>query len=211
MTAGSWNAPRRRRPSGTRGAFFVPGTRNERNAHEWTARRDDRPARRSVPGPDHEGTRRADLPDDVVRVRRHPARRRPVRAQGAGQHLHAHHEPDVGRVRAARHGARGRPRCLRDGLRPGRRGLLRAQRHARRRQHHLGLDAVRRHVQPVRAHAAAVRHRGALGRPRRPRRRRPARRRQDAPRVRRDDRQPEAQRRRHRAPGPTRRMPRACR
>ncbi len=89
MTAGSWNALRRRRPSGKRGAFFVPGTPNERNVHEWTARGDDRPAWRSVPRPHHEGPGRPDLPDDVVRVRRHPARRRSVRAQGDGEHLHA--------------------------------------------------------------------------------------------------------------------------
>ena len=53
----------------------------------------------------------------------------------------------------------------RDRLRPGRRHLLGAERHARRRQHRLGLDALRRHLQPLRAHAAAVRHRGALRRP----------------------------------------------
>ena len=29
-----------------------------------------------------------------------------------------------------------------------------------RRQHRLGIDALRRHLQPVRAHAAAIRHRG---------------------------------------------------
>ena len=67
----------------------------------------------------------------------------------------------------------------------------------RGRQHHRDLDALRRHVQPVRAHPAAVRDRGAVGRPGRPRCGRAARRRQDAARVRRDDRQPEAERRRH--------------
>ena len=43
----------------------------------------------------------ADLPDDVLRLPRHRARREPVRAQGARQHLHADHEPDPGRRRAA--------------------------------------------------------------------------------------------------------------
>ena len=38
----------------------------------------------------------------------------------------------------------------------------------RRRQHRLGLDGLRRHVQPVRTHAAPVRDRGALGRSGRP-------------------------------------------
>ena len=106
------------------------------------------------------------------------ARRQPVRARRAGQHLHADHEPDVGRPRAAADRARGRRRRARHRLRPGRRHLLGAQRHPGRRQHHLHLAAVRRHVQPVRPHAAPVRHRGPLGRRRRPRRRRPAGRRE---------------------------------
>ena len=73
------------------------------------------------------------------------------------------------------------------------------------------LAALRRHLQPVRAHAAAVRHRGPLGRCRRPGRGRPARRRQDPPRVRRDDRQSEAERRSTSRRGPRRRTPPACR
>ena len=95
----------------------------------------------------------------------------------------------------------GRHRRHRAGLRPGRGGVLGAQHHARRRQHHLRRPAVRRHVQPVRAHAAAVRHRGALRRCRPPGVRRRADRRQDPAGVRRDDRQPEAERRRHRRLG----------
>ena len=43
-----------------------------------------------------------------LRVPRHRARRRPVRARRARQHLHADHEPDPGRARAARRRARGR-------------------------------------------------------------------------------------------------------
>ena len=42
----------------------------------------------------------------------------------------------------------------RDGLRAGRGHLLGPERHAGRREHHLGLPALRRHLQPVRAHAA---------------------------------------------------------
>ena len=63
---------------------------------------DPRAPRRPAGRPDHQRARRADLPDDVVRLQRHRARRRPVRPAGAGQHLHADHEPDVGRVREAR-------------------------------------------------------------------------------------------------------------
>ena len=175
------------------------------------APRDPRPARRAGPRPDDERPRRPDLPDDVVRLRRHPARRGPLRAEGARQHLHADHEPDAGRARAAPRRARGRHRVGRDRVGPVRRPLLRPERHARGRQLRLGLDAVRRDLQPLRAHAAAVRHRGALGRPRRPGAARVARRRQDPARVRRDHRQPARERRRPGAPGPTPRMRRACR
>jgi O-acetylhomoserine (thiol)-lyase len=38
----------------------------------------------------------------VLRLRQHPARRRPVRPQGGRQHLHPHHEPDAGRAGKAR-------------------------------------------------------------------------------------------------------------
>ena len=114
--------------------------------------------------------------------------------QDAGQHLLADHEPDVGCARAAPGAARGRRRRAGHRLRPGRRDLLGAQRRARGRQHHLGLPALRRDLQPVRPHAAAVRHRGALRRRRRPGRDRRAGRRQDAPGLRRDDRQPAPER-----------------
>ncbi len=59
---------------------------------------------------DHRRPRPADLPDHVVRVQRHRARGEPVRAQGVRQHLHADHEPDAGRRRAARGQPRGRRR-----------------------------------------------------------------------------------------------------
>ena len=81
-----------------------------------------------------------------------------------GQHLHADHEPDLGRARAAHRRARGRHRRRRDRVRPGGGDLLGAQRHPHRRQHRRPLDAVRRHLQPVRPHPPAVRDRGALRR-----------------------------------------------
>ncbi len=79
--------------------------------------RDDCPSWRAGARPDDERAGGADLPDDVVRLRRHPARRRPVRAARAGQHLHADHESDPGRVRAAGDAARRRDRGRRDRLR----------------------------------------------------------------------------------------------
>ena len=92
------------------------------------APRDPRPARRAGPRPDDERPRRPDLPDDVVRLRRHRARRGPLRAGGARQHLHADHEPDAGRARAAPRRARGRHRVGRDRVGAGRRHLLRPER-----------------------------------------------------------------------------------
>ena len=58
-----------------------------------------------------------------------------------GQHLHADHEPDAGRARAAPRRARGRHRVGRDRVGPGRGHLLGPERHARGRQHRLGLDS----------------------------------------------------------------------
>ena len=65
----------------------------------------------------------ADLPDRGLCVRRHAARRRPVRPEGRGQYLHPHHEPDHRRAGTARRGAGRRHRRAGAGLRPGRRDL----------------------------------------------------------------------------------------
>ena len=80
-------------------------------ASNWRLR-NHRRTRRLSSRPDHARGRRADLPDRCVRIRRHAARRRPVRPEGQGQHLHADHEPDDGRARAADRRARGRHRAL---------------------------------------------------------------------------------------------------
>ena len=56
--------------------------------------RDPPDPRRPGARPDHRRPRAADLPDHVLRVQRHRARREPVRAQGVRQHLHPDHEPD---------------------------------------------------------------------------------------------------------------------
>ena len=61
--------------------------------------------------------------------------------------------------------------------------------------------ALRRHLQPVRPHAAPVRHRGPLGRRRRSGRRGPPDRRPHAAGLRRDGRQPEAEHHGHRRLG----------
>src|SRR3989304_10590183 len=60
----------------------------------------DRPARRSETGPRDQCEGGPDLPDDVVRVPRHGARRAPLRACGVRQHLPPDHEPDPRRPRA---------------------------------------------------------------------------------------------------------------
>ncbi len=52
--------------------------------------------------PGDQRRRGADLPDHLLPVPRHRARRQPVRAEGARQHLHPHHEPDQRRAGEAR-------------------------------------------------------------------------------------------------------------
>jgi hypothetical protein len=98
----------------------------------------------------------------AVRLRQCAARRRPVRPQGARQHLHTDHESDAGCARAAAGRARGRHRGARLGLRPGGSHLFDPH-DCRSRRQYRGLErALRRHLQSVRPHAAAIRHRGAL-------------------------------------------------
>ena len=59
------------------------------------------PCRRQARSGDRRA-RHADLPDDVLRLRRRRPRRLAVRAEGLRQHLHPHHEPDPGGARGAR-------------------------------------------------------------------------------------------------------------
>ncbi len=60
--------------------------------------------------PDDERTRRTDLRDHELRLRRRSPRRAALRAPGVREHLHPDHEPDDGRLRAADRGARRRRR-----------------------------------------------------------------------------------------------------
>src|SRR5271157_511193 len=66
---------------GARHVIDQPSSRNTRPSW-WLARR-----------PGHECGRCADLSDHFLSVPRHGARLEPVRAEGTGEHLHAHHEP----------------------------------------------------------------------------------------------------------------------
>ena len=130
------------------------------------------------------------------------ARRRPVRAGRDGQHLHADHEPDAGRARAARGLAGGRRR--------GAGGVERAvgddagaaeHRRGRRPHRRLGL-ALRRHVQPAAPLAAQARRHGLLRRgPGRPGGVAGAGAGQHQGVLRRDDRQPQGRPPRHRGGG----------
>ena len=113
----------------------------------------------------------ADLPDDLVRLPRHRARRGALRARGARQHLHADHEPDAGRVRGPHGRARRRRRCARHRERSGRADDRAAEPRRERRPHRGERVALRRHVQPAALHVPEARGRGQLHRrPRRPRR-----------------------------------------
>ena len=170
--------------------------------------RNHRRARRAEARSDDQGGRGPDLPDGRLRVRRHPARRGSLRPQGRGQHLHPDHEPDQRRARAASRRAGGRARLARRGLGHGGDQLLDPDHRRERRQHRLRVDPLRRHLQPVRAHLPATRHRGALRRLPPARRLRTADRRAHQGDLLRVDRQPAGQHHRLRAPGRDRAPPR---
>ena len=115
----SWHSATGRPPHGDLHADREQASRNHRAACRLPQR------------PDDQRRRRADLPDDELPVPRHRARRQPVRAEGARQHLHPHHEPDQRRARAARRRARRRGRGAGARLGPGRLDVLRSTTSAR--------------------------------------------------------------------------------
>ncbi len=126
-------------------------------------------ARRPAARPDHRQPRRADLPDHQLPVPRHRARRQSVRPEGVRQHLHPHHEPDHRRARAApgqtwkAASARWRPVSGHAAQAHGDPHPVRRGRPHRHQQ-----PALRRHLQPVRLHLPAHRHRRDLRRSDRP-------------------------------------------
>src|SRR5579862_614462 len=79
----------RRKSAHRNGGFHADGKQ---------ASRDGRAACRLPQRPDDRRRRGADLPDDELPVPRHRACRQPVRAEGTGQHLYPHHEPDERRA-----------------------------------------------------------------------------------------------------------------
>ena len=115
------------------------------------------PARRRLPRPGG-----ADLPDHVLRLRVGRPRRRRVRAEDAGQHLHAHHEPDHRRARGAPRATRRRRRGAGRRVGPGGHHAGGAEHRPRRAEHRRHPRPLRRHLQPVPPHAGAVRHRDAV-------------------------------------------------
>ncbi|MPN29317.1 hypothetical protein SDC9_176769 [bioreactor metagenome] len=122
---------------------FTPPNKRERRTHE--DRNHCRP-RRLLAGPDHQGRRRPDLPDNLLRFRQHPARCRPVRPESRGQYLHAHHEPDAGRAGKARR-RDGRRHCRAvHGLRHGGHHRRDPDHCRSRRQHRHFQHPVRRHL-----------------------------------------------------------------
>ena len=134
------------------------GIRNSTDSRRHRARSDD------------ERPRRADLPDHQLRLSRHGPRGGALRSPGARQHLHAHHEPDAGRVRGPRRLARRRRRGARGRERSGRRDDRALEPRRERWPHRLVGVALRRHLQPLPLHAAQARHRDHVReRSRRPR------------------------------------------
>ena len=142
------------------------------------------------PDPSTQRPGRPDLRDDELRLRRRGARRPAVRAPGVREHLHPDHEPDDGRLRAARRGARGRRRGPGRRVRPGRRDADDPQPRAGGRQHRQLVVALRRDVQPLHPHAAEDRHHDDLCRWHRPVGLRPGDQREDQGGLPRAHRQP---------------------
>ncbi len=126
--------------------------------------------------------------------RRHGARGQPVRAQGLRQHLLAHHEPDQ-RCAGAEDCRAGRRRGGAGGqLRPGGLGAGDPEPVPAGRQHRELHRPLRRHLEPVRQHAAVHGHRGALRRSGGPGGVPPGHRRPHPRLLRRDAAQPQAHR-----------------
>ena len=121
--------------------------------------RDPGAPRRPEARPRDERPRRPDLRDHELRVQRRRARRAALRAPGVRQHLHPDHEPDHGRVRAAR-SRRSRAASAALGLASGQAAeTLSILNLARAGDNIVSIvQPVRRHLQPVRAHAAQDRH-----------------------------------------------------
>ena len=116
-----WTAPAARQRTECPRAAGLP-TREETGACPTPRAGASRPGRSTPapaptppPAPARCRSTRPQLP-----VPRQPARRRPVRAGRARQHLHADHEPDAGRARAARRVAGGRGGRAGGSSRPGR-------------------------------------------------------------------------------------------
>ena len=160
--------------------------------------RDPPGARRPAAGPEHRRARRADLPDDELRVRGSGVGGGVLQPAGVRQHLLADHEPDGGGVRGADGQPRGRLRRRR--VRQRHRGAGGGAVHAADagRPRRLVVGALRRHGQPAQAPAAQDVGGADLGRSRRSRRLEGGGPRQHQGVLRRDDRQPGRQRARHR-------------
>ena len=101
--------------------------------------------------------RRADLPDDVVRVRGRRRRRQPLRAAEVRQHLLPDRQPHGRRVRGAHRLPGGRHRRGGDVVGQAAEFITFAALRRRRRPHRRRLPALRRHGDPAGRHAAPLR------------------------------------------------------
>ena len=112
--------------------------------------------------------RRADLPDHFLRLRGHRSRRRPLRPQPLRQHLHADHEPHHRRLRGAHGGLEGGVGALATASGLAAQLIAITTLLEAGRPHRRLAPPLRRQPQPALHHAAPVRHRDDVRRPRRP-------------------------------------------
>ena len=175
--------------------------RSHQHVHRLGFRDPPDPCRRRT-RPDHGRPGHTDLPDHELRVPRHRPRGQPVRSGRDGQHLHADHEPDAGRARAAHREPRRGCRRARRGQWAGRRDDGHPQPRRGRRPHRVERQPLRRHLQPLPLQPAEARRHGRLRRgSRRPRRLAQAHQGEHEGALRGDHRQPEGRRARHRRRG----------
>ena len=124
-------------------------------------------SRRRAARSDHRRARHADLPDDLLRLRKRRSRRLAVRPADLRQHLYAHRQPDHCGAGGTRRRARRRHRGACGRLRPCGAGIGLSLPAAARRRVRRVEEALWRLDQPVHSRVQEFRLERGVGRPRR--------------------------------------------